>query len=649
MVVPTLAAVTTAAVAVTLPRSDPQAPPPAAGGTYSVRGLRDDSCLEIADASRSNGAAVRQAGCVDGVARQEFRLRPVDGDAYTLVNVNSGLCLDVPGASKAVGVALQQWTCGGESNAGQRFAIVASSSGHQLQSIHSGLCLAAADGPAVAQVGCGGSEATAQQWKLGLVDVTSSVPGGGGTYSLLGVGSGLCLEAPDDGLTGGTVIHQSGCGGAAATAQQFALVSIGSAYQLRNIKSGLCLEVKDGRKVGGAVVLQSTCGASTATSQQFLLTKAGPGYQLQNVNSGLCVEIESGSTAVGATTRQWECDGTGAKGQQWKLVSAPASGVPVTSTDSSGGNTIITVADDGTGSVTSVQAAVDLVPPNENRPYLILIRKGTYSGQVTIPTSKPRITLMGATGDAGDVVLTAAKPVATAGTQGSATVYVAAADTTVKNLTIINAYDEAASGRSQALALYAAGDRQVYENIRVIGDQNTLLTHSGNQNRQFRQYFYRSYVEGDVDFIYGDSAVVFDGCTIFSSSRGIEGSSGYITAPSTPDVSRYGFLFVNSTLTGDAPTGSVYLGRPWHPGDNANLDGQVLVRNSVLGAQIRAGQPWTDMGSFSWKTEARFHEYRNVGVGAETNGNRPQMSDAEVADYTAARYLAGADGWKPLA
>ncbi|MER5433681.1 hypothetical protein [Streptomyces sp. NPDC002588] len=50
---------------------------------------------------------------------------------------------------------------------------------------------------------------------------------------------------------------------------------------------------------------------------------------------------------------------------------------------------------------------------------------------------------------------------------------------------------------------------------------------------------------------------------------------------------------------------------------------------------------------YSW-TQARFKEYQNTGPGAGVGANAPQMSDSEAADDTAAKYLAGTDGWGPV-
>jgi pectinesterase len=303
--------------------------------------------------------------------------------------------------------------------------------------------------------------------------------------------------------------------------------------------------------------------------------------------------------------------------------------------------TAITVAADGTGTVKTVQAAVDLVPANNTSTATITIKKGTYTGRVVVPSNKPNIVFVGATGTAADVVLTASRPQSTDGSDGSATVLLQSKDIEMRHLTIRNDYNESANGASQALALYVKADRQRFRNVRVIGDQDTLLVHG-----TVRAYFYSSYIEGDVDFIYGSGTSVFDNCEIFSSTRN-SSNNGYVTASATPGSRTYGILITKSRLTSDGAAGTVYLGRPWHPGGDTTAKPQVLIRDSVLGAHIRTAQPWTDMSGFSWK-DARLAEYHNSGAGATVNSNRPQMSDATAANYTVAKYLAGSDGWNPV-
>ena len=300
----------------------------------------------------------------------------------------------------------------------------------------------------------------------------------------------------------------------------------------------------------------------------------------------------------------------------------------------------ITVATDGSGNYTTIQAAVAAASSGT----VITVKAGTYHGQVVIPASKSGITIQGATGTSGDIVITGNVPQSTAGPTGSATVYNQAANTTIKGLTIQNTY----GAGSQALALYAAGDRQVYRNVQLKGYQDTFLSWGGTGSKQIRQYVYKSYIEGAVDFIYGNGAVVIDSTTIKSLDIGSSSNNGYITAAATNAANTYGFLITRSTLTSSAAAQTVALGRCWHAGNAADAIGQVLVRESTLGGHVRQAGAWQDMSGFSWKT-CRFAEYGNTGTGA-TNGtaDRPQMSASTAANYTSQKYLAASDGWNPL-
>jgi pectinesterase len=300
----------------------------------------------------------------------------------------------------------------------------------------------------------------------------------------------------------------------------------------------------------------------------------------------------------------------------------------------------ITVAADGSGNYTTIQAALAATSSGT----VVNIKPGTYRGQVSIPASKSGITLQGTTGTATDVVITGNSPASTAGTAGSATVLNLAKNTTVKGLTIANTY---AAHDSQALALYAGGDRQVYRNVRLLGYQDTFLSWGGTGSSQVRQYVYKSYIEGAVDFIYGNGALVIDSTTIRSLDLRST-NNGYITAAATNAGNRYGILITRSTLVSSAAARTVALGRCWHAGGAADATGQVLVRDSALSGHIRQAGAWQDMGGFSWKT-CRFNEYDNNGAGATTGtGDRPRMSSATAADYTSQKYLAGSDGWNPV-
>lgn len=316
------------------------------------------------------------------------------------------------------------------------------------------------------------------------------------------------------------------------------------------------------------------------------------------------------------------------------------------------------VAKDGSGNYTTVQAAVDAVPANNTSRVTISIKPGTYRELVTVPSNKPFVSFVGTTGNAADVVIAydnasgTPKPdgSGTYGTTGSSSVFIDGNDFVAKHLTFANTFDEAAHSYSaeQAVAVTTRGDRLVFDNVRILGNQDTLQPSSPNAATVSRAYYRDCYIEGDVDFIFGRGTAVFDRCEIRSLNRGSADNNGYVTAASTSIANPYGYLFTQCTLTApsDVAAASVHLGRPWHPSGDVNAIAQVLYRDSVLGAHIK-GSPWTDMSGFSWR-DARFTEYHNSGPGSTITADRPQLSDADAPQYTAQKYLAGGDGWNPI-
>jgi pectin methylesterase-like acyl-CoA thioesterase len=273
-----------------------------------------------------------------------------------------------------------------------------------------------------------------------------------------------------------------------------------------------------------------------------------------------------------------------------------------------------------------------------------------------LPQNKPFVTMVGLGNGPADVVITfdnasgTMRPDGTTfGTGGSASVTITGHDFVARNLTFTNGFDEAAHPEitsAQAVAMQTNGDRLTFDNVRFLGNQDTLLANTPNVDTVSRVYFHGCYVEGDVDFIFGRATAVFDRCEIHSLTRGSTTNNGYVTAASTSSGNDFGFLFTQCTLTSTAPSGTVFLGRPWHPNNDPNAIAQVVFRDSTLGAHIKSS-PWTDMSGFSCK-DARFDEFHNSGAGSTITADRPQLTDDEAASDTAADYLAGTDGWNPI-
>ncbi|WP_405455353.1 pectinesterase family protein [Streptomyces sp. NBC_00101] len=445
--------------------------------------------------------------------------------------------------------------------------------------------------------------------------VAAALPAVGGVYQLVVTKSGKCVDVPAASKENGALLQQWGCT-AGADWQEFRLESAGSgSYRLVNVHSGKCVDVPGFSTVSGTRLQQYSCAGQT--NQAWTLVPSGSGtFQIVNVNSGLCVSDEGASTASGAGIIQETCTANSNKQWAFKPVSTARN----------------TVAADGTGTYTTVQAAVDAVGTGNASRVVITIKPGTYRQTVNIPATKPYITLQGTGDSPDDVVIVGNRNAGTYGTSGSATVVALGHDFTATNLTMSNDFDENTSDTGdQALALYLDADRAQLDGVRLLGDQDTFLV-----NNNARVYVWNSYVEGTVDFVYGGGVAVFHSSRIHEKRT----TGGPITAASTPAERAYGFLFYKSTVTSTV-NNTTQLGRPWRQG------AQVLYRECTLSAAVATAQPWTDMSTSTWQN-ARFREYRNSGAGATVNANRPQLTDAQAAAFTPQKYLAGTDGWNPV-
>lgn len=263
------------------------------------------------------------------------------------------------------------------------------------------------------------------------------------------------------------------------------------------------------------------------------------------------------------------------------------------------------VAKDGTGNFRTVQEAINAVPDFRKKVTIIFIKKGVYKEKLVLPPSKVMVTFIGE--DKHETVLTyddyASKKNMFGeemGTTASSSFFIFGDDFTAENITFQNS----AGPVGQAVAVRVDGDRILFRNCRFLGFQDTLYAHGENS----RQYYKNCYIEGTVDFIFGWSTAVFDECEVFC-----KGNNGYISAASTNPQARFGFVFLNCTVTGDAPENSFYLGRPWR------LYAQTVFINCYLGKHIKK-EGWHNWGKKHAETTAYYGEYKNTGPGFDPRG-----------------------------
>lgn len=309
------------------------------------------------------------------------------------------------------------------------------------------------------------------------------------------------------------------------------------------------------------------------------------------------------------------------------------------------------VAADGTGDFSSIQRALDSAPSTGA---LVLVAPGTYRETLTV--TKSRVTIRGMRSDASKTVVVMGKSAGdSGGTLHSATVNVLGDRFTAENITFENDFSathpQLPQG-SQALALLVKGDREIFRNVRLLGNQDTVYagsrgcTGSGTSRscRPARQYFTNCYIAGNVDFIFGDGKAVFDHCEIHSTPH----SEGFITAQSKSYPGEdSGFVISNSRLTADPGVRNVYLGRPWRP------YATVVYLDTWMGGQINpAGwREWHPGETHSLNT-AFFAESGSTGPGADRSRRNPHarfLTVQQAERFRPANFLRGDDGWNPVA
>ncbi|WP_075319041.1 pectinesterase family protein [Bacteroides togonis] len=290
------------------------------------------------------------------------------------------------------------------------------------------------------------------------------------------------------------------------------------------------------------------------------------------------------------------------------------------------------VAKDGSGNFFSVQEAINAVPDfRKNVRTTILVKRGVYKEKIVIPASKINLSLTGEDGavlsydDYADKLNRFGEKT---GTSGSASCYIYAPDFYAENLT----FENTSGPVGQAVACFVSADRAYFKNCRFLGWQDTLYTYG----KGCRQYYEDCYIEGTVDFIFGWSTAVFNRCHIHSKTK------GYVTAPSTDQGQKYGYVFYDCRLTADEGVADVYLSRPWRPYAQA-----VFVRCDLGGHILPAG--WNNWGKESNEKTAFYAEYQSRGAGANPQTRAPFSHQLHSLEgYAMEDVLAGTDGWNPM-
>ena len=316
----------------------------------------------------------------------------------------------------------------------------------------------------------------------------------------------------------------------------------------------------------------------------------------------------------------------------------------------------VTVAADGSGQFKTVQEAVDSAGDTG---VVVHIAPGVYREKLHI--TQNGVELIGTGKKPEDVVLTYDDSAKSAGGTGkSGSVNVSGDNFLAENLTIQNDWEKknARLGEgSQAVALLITGDREVLRHVRLLGYQDTLYAASktchqdadqkaaeasGQPCHASRQLFEDCYIEGHVDYIFGDAKAVFNRCEL----HGMTHTIVTITAQSKLyPLEDSGYLFLHCTITADAAVDKLSFGRPWRAYAKV-----YFVDTAVKGAAL------DPPGWMEWAGKLATSDYAEYNT-READGDlvkvdkriapSHQLTKAEADKLTVASWLSGPDGWNP--
>jgi pectinesterase len=302
---------------------------------------------------------------------------------------------------------------------------------------------------------------------------------------------------------------------------------------------------------------------------------------------------------------------------------------------------------EGTTEFPTIQMAMDHHPfaglwPNgkPGRVY-IEIAPGVYHERVIVTQNHTNITLVGMGKTPADVVITNSLNAKQAGgTFFTETVEINGAGFEADNIT----FENTAGNTGQAVAAAVRADKAVFKHCRFLGHQDTLFADYG------RQYYVDSYIEGGVDFIFGNATAVFDHSEIHANGP------GYLTAQSrTSPRQTTGYVIIDCKVTsgiepanGETPPlrrDTISLGRPWRPYS------RVVYINTELPADV-IPDGWNVWGKTDSVPQAYYAEFHSTGPGANAAARvswSHQLTPRQAAQFRPREFLAGVDHWDPIA
>ncbi|XP_019193480.1 PREDICTED: pectinesterase-like [Ipomoea nil] len=298
-----------------------------------------------------------------------------------------------------------------------------------------------------------------------------------------------------------------------------------------------------------------------------------------------------------------------------------------------------TVAKDGSGKFSTINAALKAMPAKYKGRYVIFVKAGIYDESVVVTKKMVNVTMYG--DGSQKTIVTGKKSLADGlSTYQTATFAVVGEGFMAQ---FIGFRNTAGPEKHQAVALRVEADKSVFLNCRMEGYQETLYVHT------HRQFYRGCYITGTVDFIFGNAAAVFQNCEMVV-RKPIENQQNTVTAQGRTDKRQTtGFVLQNCQILADdhlvphKAKFKSYLGRPWKEYS------RTIVMETEIGDLIEpeGWKPWK--GDFALKT-LYYAEYQNTGPGStllkrvKWPGYQGAIKKDEATRYTVESFIQG-DTW----
>ncbi|RWR81761.1 putative pectinesterase 53 [Cinnamomum micranthum f. kanehirae] len=295
----------------------------------------------------------------------------------------------------------------------------------------------------------------------------------------------------------------------------------------------------------------------------------------------------------------------------------------------------------GAGDFVSIQRAIDSIPEVNLCRVIISIGPGAYKEKVEIPATKAYISMEGAGAektviewdDTADRIGPKGRPL---GTFGSATVAVNSPYFIAKNITFKVSVDDDVDVEHCTIAALrsigkaSSGTEDICRHCSICGVQvpwsprHTLRPHG-------RHYFKECYIEGSIDFVFGDGLSLYDGCHLHA----ITNSYGALTAQKRESMlEESGFSFINCRVTG---SGALYLGRAW------GTFSRVVFAYTYMD-KIITPRGWYNWGDKNREMTVFYGQYKCSGPGAEFGGRvswSRELTSEEAKPFISLTFIDG--------